>query len=188
MDCLESILAFCKLLCSSYYYLFKTERFLGVYRCELKDHLKSDSEEHSFILCLFLWNLVLRKGFPDGSALTNLPAMQEPWVWSLGQEDSLEEEWQPTPVFLPGKKPHGQRRLAGYSPWGHTESNTTERLSNTAYKKGQCSAVLYTHCFTATCPLYPLTNSHQYRSVALAGGRVSFSVSTILYFFPSPST
>ena len=26
--------------------------------------------------------------------------------------------WQPTPVFLPGKS-HGQRRLVGYSPWGH---------------------------------------------------------------------
>ena len=25
---------------------------------------------------------------------------------------------QPTPVFLPGKS-HGQRSLAGYSPWGH---------------------------------------------------------------------
>ena len=36
--------------------------------------------------------------------------------------------WQPTPVFLPGKS-HGQRNLVGYSPWGHQESNTTERLS-----------------------------------------------------------
>ena len=25
--------------------------------------------------------------------------------------------WQPTPVFLPGES-HGQRSLAGYSPWG----------------------------------------------------------------------
>ena len=25
--------------------------------------------------------------------------------------------------------PHGQRRLGGYSPWGHKESDTTERLS-----------------------------------------------------------
>ena len=31
------------------------------------------------------------------------------------------------PVFLPGKS-HGRRRLAGYSPWGHNESDTTERL------------------------------------------------------------
>ena len=44
--------------------------------------------------------------------------MQETWVRSLGQEDPLEKEWQPTPVFLPGKS-HGQRSLAGYSPWGY---------------------------------------------------------------------
>ena len=33
---------------------------------------------------------------------------QETWVKSLGGEDPLEEEWQPTPVFLPGKI-HGQQ-------------------------------------------------------------------------------
>ena len=33
----------------------------------------------------------------------------------------------PTPVFLPGKS-HGRRSLVGYSPWGHKESDTTERL------------------------------------------------------------
>ena len=27
------------------------------------------------------------------------------------------------------ENPHGQRRLAGSSPWGHRESDTTERLS-----------------------------------------------------------
>ena len=29
---------------------------------------------------------------PGGSAVKNLPAMQEVWVQSLGQEDSLEKE------------------------------------------------------------------------------------------------
>ena len=36
-------------------------------------------------------------------------------------------KWQSTPVLLPGK-PHGQWSLIGYSPWGHKESDTTERL------------------------------------------------------------
>ena len=31
-------------------------------------------------------------GFPGGSAVKNLPAMQETWVRSLGWEDPLEEE------------------------------------------------------------------------------------------------
>ena len=37
-------------------------------------------------------------------------------------------KWQPTPVFLPIKS-NGQRSLAGYSPWGSKESDTTEQLS-----------------------------------------------------------
>ena len=32
---------------------------------------------------------------------------------------------QPTPVFLPGEF-REQRSLAGYSPWGHKELDTTE--------------------------------------------------------------
>ena len=36
-------------------------------------------------------------------------------------------QWHPTPVLLPGKS-HGWRSLVGCSPWGHEESNTTERL------------------------------------------------------------
>ena len=45
------------------------------------------------------------------------PAMQETQVQSLDQEDPMEREWLPTPVFLPGEF-HGQGSLAGYSPWG----------------------------------------------------------------------
>ena len=33
---------------------------------------------------------------------------------------------EPTPVFLSGKS-HGLRSLVGYSPWGHKESDMTER-------------------------------------------------------------
>ena len=56
----------------------------------------------------------------------NLPAMRrqfDPWVMKI----PWRREWQPTPVFLPGKF-HGQRRLAGHSPWGRKESDTTEQL------------------------------------------------------------
>ena len=37
-------------------------------------------------------------------------------------------KWQPSLVFLPGEY-HGQRNLEGYSPGGHEESDTKERLS-----------------------------------------------------------
>ena len=36
-------------------------------------------------------------------------------------------QWHPTPVLLPGKS-HGRRSLVGVSPWGRTESDTTEQL------------------------------------------------------------
>ena len=35
-----------------------------------------------------------------------------------GSGRSWRRKWKPTAVFLPGKS-HGQRSLAGYSPWGH---------------------------------------------------------------------
>ena len=41
--------------------------------------------------------------------------------------ESWRRKWQPSPVFLPGKS-HGQRSLVGYSPWGHKESDMTEKL------------------------------------------------------------
>ena len=37
------------------------------------------------------------------------------------------KQWHPTPVLLPGKS-HGWRSLVGCRPWGHEESDTTERL------------------------------------------------------------
>ena len=39
----------------------------------------------------------------------------------------MSRQWHPTPVLLPGKS-HGQRSLVGCSPWGHEESDRTERL------------------------------------------------------------
>ena len=39
----------------------------------------------------------------------------------------LRRQWHPTPVLLPWKS-HGWRSLVGYSPWGGTESDTTEQL------------------------------------------------------------
>ena len=46
----------------------------------------------------------------------------DPWVRKI----PWRRKWQPTPVFLPGKS-HGQRSLAGYSPWGLKELDMTEQ-------------------------------------------------------------
>ena len=52
------------------------------------------------------------------------PGFPAPWVGKI----PWRRKSQPTAVFFPGKF-HGQRRsLVGYSPWGHKESDMTERL------------------------------------------------------------
>ena len=90
---------------------------------------------------------------------------------------SWSRKWQPTPVLLPGNF-YGLSSLAGYSPWGCKESDTTERLwtfiqssLNTAARitfsrnepdliihtsalslqwlKGPCYSLLYSSCYTA---------------------------------------
>ena len=40
--------------------------------------------------------------------------------------------WQPTPIFLPGES-HGQRSLAGFSPWGHKDLDVTEHAGLNFY-------------------------------------------------------
>ena len=58
---------------------------------------------------------MIGEGSIVAQTVKNLPAMRETQVQSLGQEDPLEKEMAPTPVFLPGES-HGQRSLVGYSP------------------------------------------------------------------------
>ena len=51
---------------------------------------------------------------PDGSD-ENPPTMRETLIWPLGLEDTLEEEMQPTPVFLPGEF-HGKSMYGELKP------------------------------------------------------------------------
>ena len=57
--------------------------------------------------------------------LKHLPAMQETWVRSLGQEDTPEKGMVTHSSILAGEF-HGQRKLAGYSPRGRKELDMTE--------------------------------------------------------------
>ena len=65
--------------------------------------------------------------FPGGSDGKASAYNAGDWVQPLGQEDLLEKEMATHSSILPGKA-HGWRSLVGYSPWGHKESDTTERL------------------------------------------------------------
>ena len=55
----------------------------------------------------------------------NLPAVQETWVQSLGQEDPLEKGMATHSVILAWRI-SWMRSLVDYSTWGHKKPDTTE--------------------------------------------------------------
>ena len=64
-------------------------------------------------------------------------------------------KWQPTPLFLPGES-HGQRSLAGYSPRGRKELDTT----------------LHTHTHRSTSVSFGITRN---------GNRVVIAAASVLF-------
>ena len=105
----------------------------------------------------WVWSLGWEETLEEGMAThSSILAWRIPWTEKLGGLQSIglqrvrqdwrdsihthrtdilrskvilwKRKWQPTPVILPGKY-HGQRSLVGYSPKGHKESDTIERLS-----------------------------------------------------------
>ena len=57
-----------------------------------------------------------------------------------------ERAWQPTSVFLPTES-HGQRSLAGYSPRGHKELDTTDSGGLKSSRTISDNALLLKGCF-----------------------------------------
>ena len=58
----------------------------------------------------------------------HLSTMRETWVQSLGWEDSLEKEMATHSSTLAWNIPWMEELGAGYCPWDHKESGTTEQL------------------------------------------------------------
>ena len=100
---------------------------------ERKQGAQCHTHSHSLKSSCFLSHIIFKKkserikigncvcilhfpGVSDGkeSACNARRPSFDPWVGKI----PWRREWQPSPVFLPGEL-HGQRRLAGYSPWGH---------------------------------------------------------------------
>ena len=75
------------------------------------------------IFCLFL--SMCNSCFPGGSD-SSLSTMREPWVWSLGRDDSLEKEMATHSSILAWRIPWTEEFGAGYCPWGCREVGMTE--------------------------------------------------------------
>ena len=78
----------------------------GEHRCQRKPPLLSSGQLSASHL-----------GFPGGTVMKNPAANAGDKKTQVGRMP-WNRKWQPTPVSLPGKF-HGQRSLAGCSPWGH---------------------------------------------------------------------
>jgi len=81
----------------------------------------------------------LPMGFPGGASSKESACQRRrhkrhkfnPWVKKI----PWRRKWQSIPVFLLGKF-HGQRSLAGYSPWGRKEPDMTEHTHMPSYWRG----------------------------------------------------
>ena len=102
----------------------------------LKQTLDSEANIHLISIMWFLKNLILHS-FRWRSGKESICQCRRrrfhPWVGKI----PWSRKWQPTPVSLP-EEFHGQKNLAGYSPWGlkrvrHDwvmEHSTEQHLSN----------------------------------------------------------
>ena len=88
-----------------------------------------------FIICSLVICIFFCEVYADISGFLSGPSDKEPAYQCRRHKRSGFDPWvrtipwrrvcQPTPVFLHGES-HGQKSLAGYSPWGHKELDTTE--------------------------------------------------------------
>ena len=101
----------------------------------------------------------------------------------LGREDPWRKKWQSTPVFLPGK-PHGQRSLAGYSPWGRKSQTRPGDLNHHhMHIAVQWLCRPFSSCKTET--LNPLNNSLSF-SLFTAPGNHYFTLSLLIWQLQIP--
>ena len=84
--------------------------------------------------------------------------MQEPWVQSLDQEDPLEKEMASHSSILAWEIPGTEE--PGYSPRGHKELDTTERLSTPAIIRCSWISEWLTDCGISTPQHTTDTHSH----------------------------
>ena len=85
---------------------------------------------------------------PVAQMVKNLPVVWKTWVWSLGWEDPLEKGMATYSSILAWRI-HGQRSLAGYSPWVHKELDMTEWLTSHNLYCFQSSLRMHYQCITS---------------------------------------
>ena len=129
------------------------------------------SGKGSFFSLTFYWSIVALQWLPWWlSGKESACQWRRRWFDSWVGKIPWRRKWHPTPVFLPGK-PHGQRSLMGYSPWGGKESETTEWLKNNNTAALQCPVSPWRVSQLYVCPLFfrfsfSFTSPQSYKTIA----------------------
>ena len=109
---------------SELFRLAGSEQGKGIYFSILSSSLGSSPSLVAFLIAGQIKGAA--EGFPGNRVVEN-PSVSAgdtrdmgliPWLRKI----SWRRKWQPIPVFLP-EIVHGQRSLAGYSPWDHKQSD-----------------------------------------------------------------
>ena len=87
-------------------------KLVGHKELDTTEHMRTHTHTHTHT-----------HSFPAGSVVKNLPAVQETWVRSLGQEDTQEKGMVTHSSILAWRFPWTE------GPWDLKESDMTERLS-----------------------------------------------------------
>ena len=155
----------------------------------------SKSSRQSEIIQDYFYLVQQNQGFPGGSEGKESTCQFRrrkrcsfnPWVGKI----PWRRAWQPTPVFLPGKS-HGQRSLAGYSPWSHSVWHNWEHTHIAEPRVWKCSC----HCpmvvqalVAAVCsasPVVPTTICKMFTpTFSGAGSYALFSLVSQVWFWNS---
>ena len=104
------------------------------------------------------WDIVpcAIQAFLAAQSVKNPPAMQETWVWSLGQEDPLEKEMATHSSILAWRISWTEEPGKATQSMGLQESDTTERLNH--HHVPHSRTLLFIH-FTNNSLHLPIPNS-----------------------------
>ena len=117
-------------------FMYKSKAYFHLHFHELFESIVDKTHVH-YDCRLHVIMEIRHLGFPGGAS-SKEPACQckrcrrrrfDPWVGKI----PWRRAWQPPPVLLPGES-HGQRSLAGYSPWGPKELDLTEVTWHTQHR------------------------------------------------------
>ena len=143
----------------------------------------SCSRSHLISQTSNLFSLNSSQGFPGGSAVKNLPAIQETQVWSLSQEDPLEKEMATHSSILAWEIPPTEELAGLQSMWSWLRQDVvTPSPHQFLTMQGQVNLVstpLPSQHTCKNCPLY------SYQQSPLAQVFLKFPTSRLCSYNPA---